>query len=769
MNNTRQAEWVSHQGPNCSSLDWYGIQTLFAGAKSEVLILLDTCAAASSAATSQFGVMETIAACGFESRAAPPGEFSFTHALIEIMRDWINKPSFSVSILHTEILFQLKQKENKRGREGTKLEWCSSPIYLRYTQDTRSPGIELYRRTSPVTPEAVPVMVPRPTTYTHATEVNLDNPSRKMSPFYSLSQDKRYRVPRVLISISLEEDQPQLDSENCTRWFASMPFLAADVEVFPSCSTLVIMSIPLPVWNMFPDHPACSFIGYVTAPKLKNTGFPREICDSEVSQIKQDAAAASFHGDDDAEVTVSQWKPGTSFQPDLTRLKLESHVTTGAHNLAESERSIPAKNSYLQTWIYPARRPGTSILLPKPTLTDMEVPTQKEPEEMRHGEQKNIGAKEWVRGRIPRLQTTFTTTSGPSAALGIAKSDITDQQENSDEKMDSDDDSEEMDRLDQKQEDPIVGNYEGFKAHVHRLNPDMDPRFYWLVDRVAHQQEVRYKNLLDIRVRHSQAILGRSCSAGQHCLALGGSVVLLDAKGGPRDSERSSPGLQLVTDFSGDENPGEGALTDEAFPKGIPMPPARSLPAVFECQLCFKAKKFQKPSDWTKHVHEDLQPFTCTYAKCKESKLFKRKADWLRHENERHRHLEWWICQVDDCMHPCYRKDNFLQHLVREHKLPEPKQKMKAATKQTRLTEPAWIMIEQCHHETSNRPQDELCKFCGKSFPTWKMLMKHLAKHMEQIALPILKLVEMRNIDADTIISPVDQILTPVSDRAISI
>jgi hypothetical protein len=112
MNNTRQAEWVSHQGPNCPSLDWSGIQTLFAGAKSEVLILLDTCAAASSAATSQFGVMETIAACGFESRAAPPGEFSFTNALIEIMRDWINKPSFSISISisHTESLFQLKQK-----------------------------------------------------------------------------------------------------------------------------------------------------------------------------------------------------------------------------------------------------------------------------------------------------------------------------------------------------------------------------------------------------------------------------------------------------------------------------------------------------------------------------------------------------------------------------------------------------------------------------------------------------------------------------------
>jgi hypothetical protein len=230
-----------------------------------------------------------------------------------------------------------------------------------------------------------------------------------------------------------------------------------------------------------------------------------------------------------------------------------------------------------------------------------------------------------------------------------------------------------------------------------------------------------------------------------------------------RESADQGP-LQLVTEFSdNDSNPGEGALNDETFPQGVPMPPTRNLPAEFECQLCFKAKNFQKPSDWTKHVHEDVQPFTCTYEKCKEPKSFKRKADWVRHENERHRHLEWWICQVDDCRHPCYRKDNFLQHLVREHKLPEPKQKTKAAIKKARLTEPAWMMLEQCHHETSNRPQEEPCKFCGKTFPTWKKLTVHLAKHMEHISLPILRLVEQRAVDANTIISPVEQIISPIT------
>lgn len=354
------------------------------------------------------------------------------------------------------------------------------------------------------------------------------------------------------------------------------------------------------------------------------------------------------------------------------------------------------------------------------------------------------------------------TLASPPVDVETRQPEVQDQDDEDDE------DDEQMDENDLKAEgeqaDPIIPNYDGFKAHVRRLNPDMEPRYNWLVSRIAHQQEIRYKNLLELRVKHSQAITNRSCSAGTHCVAMGGSATLLDTKGNPKQPDQPGPILQLVTDFSDDDsNHGEGALTEETFPTGVPMPPTRNLPAEFECQLCFKAKKFQKPSDWTKHVHEDVQPFTCTYEKCKEPKSFKRKADWVRHENERHRHLEWWICQVDDCRHPCYRKDNFLQHLVREHKLPEPKQKTKAAIKKARLTEPAWRMLEQCHHETENRPQDEPCKFCGRTFATWKKLTVHLAKHMEHISLPILKLVEIRSVDANTIISPVEQNLTPVT------
>jgi hypothetical protein len=155
----------------------------------------------------------------------------------------------------------------------------------------------------------------------------------------------------------------------------------------------------------------------------------------------------------------------------------------------------------------------------------------------------------------------------------------------------------------------------------------MDPKYNWLVSRIAHQQEIRYKGLLENRVKHSQAIVGGSCSASQHCL--GGSAMALRA---------------FVIDLSNGDWPEEGGITDETFPRDLPMPSVWNFPAEFECQFCFKAKKLQEPSDWTKHFHEDMHQFTCTYEICKEPKSLKRKADWIWHENERYRHFEWWIC-----------------------------------------------------------------------------------------------------------------------------
>ena len=330
----------------------------------------------------------------------------------------------------------------------------------------------------------------------------------------------------------------------------------------------------------------------------------------------------------------------------------------------------------------------------------------------------------------------------------------------------------------------IVPNFDGFKANVRQLNPRLQP---FLVERIGQEQVRRYKKLVENKVKHVHAVRNHKCSSGKNCFALGGGPTNLPPRTSAKDPDAPYTGFQVTGTGSDDETTAfaEGTVTAALFPPGVPLPPVKRLPAEFECSLCFKVKKFQKPSDWTKHVHEDVQPFTCTFANCAEPKSFKRKADWVRHENERHRQLEWWTCNMPDCSHTCYRKDNFVQHLVREHKKPEPKVKQARAqakgfanTKsrnprsqgmdfvedwqasvpdlaQTEI-EAMWALVDECHSETTKQPKDEACKFCGNVCNSWKKLTVHLAKHMEQIAMPVLELVKQREVSHDTIISPVE-------------
>lgn len=351
----------------------------------------------------------------------------------------------------------------------------------------------------------------------------------------------------------------------------------------------------------------------------------------------------------------------------------------------------------------------------------------------------------------PNILGLWKASGGPPvASLSRTSANIVEPEEDDDDDDDLQDDSEM--RVNANLIDKITPNFTGFQQHVLELNPQMDGQYNYLVDRIAQQQIVRYKTLLSLKVKHLG--LGANCPCGSLCIALGGQANVLEQKG---EGKGLDPLTSHFVDDDDGATPTDGAITQDSFPQDIPMPPTQYLPAEFECQLCYSRKKFNKPSDWTKHVHEDVQPFTCTWDRCRDAKSFKRKADWVRHENEGHRHLEWWRCDVEECRHTCYRRDNFLQHLVREHKFPEPKVKTKAAIKKAGGMDPTWKKVEECHELTSIRPQEEPCRFCGKTFPTWKKLTVHLAKHMEQISLPVLRLVaaKAKEISADTIISPV--------------
>lgn len=67
-----------------------------------------------------------------------------------------------------------------------------------------------------------------------------------------------------------EEDHDERVRAWC-KWLKGMPSGAEHVSVqgiYRSCSTLVILSLPVLLWNLLPDNPAYSFVGFIRSPNL---------------------------------------------------------------------------------------------------------------------------------------------------------------------------------------------------------------------------------------------------------------------------------------------------------------------------------------------------------------------------------------------------------------------------------------------------------------------------------------------------------------------
>ena len=267
----------SHSSPNSPTIKWLGIQNMLEQAESDVLILLDCCAGASSAAEAGNGVTEVIAACGFETWAPGVSEHSFTRSLIDELQYWCGNPSNSVAMLHMRVLATMKHWKPRTSRTSID-ERRKTPIHTLLDNQGRSRSIQLI----PLPMKPPPLAeLPAALTETPCSESpgshtgssgasddsNLDSSQSSTSHIWS---DPDFRSPKALISLALEEDQ-WLSPNAWAEWLEGIPakVKAACVEgVYRSYSTLVLLSIPVQTWDMLPDNPAVNLIGFVMSDNL---------------------------------------------------------------------------------------------------------------------------------------------------------------------------------------------------------------------------------------------------------------------------------------------------------------------------------------------------------------------------------------------------------------------------------------------------------------------------------------------------------------------
>ncbi|TGO12049.1 hypothetical protein BTUL_0095g00070 [Botrytis tulipae] len=241
----RQPCWVSRsdsRDPSFSMVKWGGIQNSLEEAQSDVLLLLDCCSSGTANTREGYGTTELIATCGFNDVANGVGRHSFTYALITELRPLSAYPKFTAAVL-------IQLSVNPRP----KLESMSfgSP-----SQSLGSP--------SPASFES-----------NERTDSGQDSGSSPISSLHSADEN----FPRILLSVRLEEDlAPELSADLFAEWLRMMPVIANSVTVeagFGSFSTLILVSMPTPIWVFLGKDPAFNLVGIIKKqPNIKLVSSP---------------------------------------------------------------------------------------------------------------------------------------------------------------------------------------------------------------------------------------------------------------------------------------------------------------------------------------------------------------------------------------------------------------------------------------------------------------------------------------------------------------
>ena len=287
IDESRQSTWCATRDGDSAWLQWSAIQTLLERSPSDVLILLDCCAGAASATfPNGDSVTETISASSWDAIAPDPGRYSFTSALIEVMSDWENR-AFSAAMLHAEVLARLKHPRPEL-RNGRHYEARATPVHFMMTANHKKPSIELckWKEQDPCLssglpgPGLSPTRISPPETPVPGPTVlgdSIDPPMEVRSGVAGQGADvalynpePTIETPHVMISLALEREQ-RLDVNAWEQWLGQFPALAKYIKVqgvFESHSTLLLLSVPISIWSMLPDHDACNFVAFIRSNNL---------------------------------------------------------------------------------------------------------------------------------------------------------------------------------------------------------------------------------------------------------------------------------------------------------------------------------------------------------------------------------------------------------------------------------------------------------------------------------------------------------------------
>ncbi|EXJ67422.1 uncharacterized protein A1O5_09435 [Cladophialophora psammophila CBS 110553] len=166
--------------------------------------------------------------------------------------------------------------------------------------------------------------------------------------------------------------------------------------------------------------------------------------------------------------------------------------------------------------------------------------------------------------------------------------------------------------------------------------------------------------------------------------------------------------------------------TSRRVPK---TPDAVALGIPFQCEICTRTLSTIKDrTQWKIHVFTDIKPYVCTFNDCKDQlTVFPTRKLWAEHEFRNHRCRISFECYI--CSQHLDTEEMLFNHLRNEHSLTESRPGQLEA------------IIVRAKNVQARPIEGERCPLCRRAdWQTQRAFVKHLGKHLEDIALLALPL-----------------------------
>ena len=238
--------------------------------------------------------------------------------------------------------------------------------------------------------------------------------------------------------------------------------------------------------------------------------------------------------------------------------------------------------------------------------------------------------------------------------------------------------------------------------------------------------ESNWQRFLAIRARRDQAFKTRD--AGNEVPVLSDNAIYKDGVLPKSIFHDSGIGSSLYEPSAASHTSFQSSLADDENGEyRVPKTPAAvSFGKPFTCEICgMRLNNISNRVAWKMHVFKDLQPYICTFSLCEQHLVrFSTRTQWADHEFSKHRVQSSWCCPVCQISIPTI--DSLREHICGSH--PTLPQEFQRDDSLALYRSVGQVPIEE-----------QPCPMCltipGRSR---RHFVKHVAKHMESIALAVL-------------------------------